>query len=136
MNRLTLIQQETVAALEYFGVDPAPDSVRSSGSGITFSFADSAEALEVLRNRTRFAKGPLGVLHGAVVGGLVTEYRSYRRDGLRSLHVVLGKRGVFADLDRFNPYQNPMDLLKHGFLELMPYLVRAAFGRRSARELE
>jgi hypothetical protein len=50
--------------------------------------------------------------------------------------VVLGKRGVFADLDRFNPYQNPWDLLKHGFLELMPYLLRAAFGRGPVNETD
>jgi hypothetical protein len=136
MNRLTRIQDQTVAALEYFGVEPAPDSVRGSGNGITFSFADREEALDALRNCTRFARGPLGILHGRVVGGVVTEFRSYRRDELHSLHVVLGKRGVFADLDRFNPYQNPWDLLKHGFLELMPYLLRVAFGRGPVNETD
>jgi len=134
MNPLTPAQKETVAALEVFGVDPAPDSVRGSGSGITFSFALREEALEVLRNRARFAQGPLGILHGGAVGGVVTEYRSYRRDEPHSLHVVLGKRSVFADLGRFNPYQNPMDLLRHGFLELMPYLLRVAFGRGPVSE--
>ena len=136
MNRLTRYQEETVVALQYFGVEPAPDSVRGSGSGITFSFADRQEALETLRNRVRFARGPLGILHSRAVGGVVTEFRSYRRDELQSLHVVLGKRGVFADLDRFNPYQNPWDLLKHGFLELMPYLLRVAFGRGPVNETD
>jgi hypothetical protein len=136
MNPLTHIQAQTVAALENFGVDPAPDSVRGSGSGITFSFAAREEALEALRNRARFARGPLGILHGGVVGGVVTEYRSYRRDERQSLHVVLGKRRVFADLDRFNPYQNPLDLLKHGFLELMPHLLRMAFGRGPVSQAE
>jgi len=129
MNRLTCIQERTVAALECFGVDPLPDSVRGSGNGITFSFADREEALQALRNRMRFARGPLGILHSRVVGGVVTEFRSYRRDQRHSLHVVVGKRGIFADLDRFNPYQNPLDLLKHGFLELAPHLLRVAFGR-------
>ena len=136
MNRLTPAQTETVTALEYFGVAPAPDSVCGSGNGITFSLADREEALAVLRNRARFAQGPLGILHGRAVGGLVTEYRSYRRDNLRSLHVVLGKGGVFADLDRFNPYQNPLDLLRHGFLELMPHLLRLAFGRGPVGEVD
>jgi len=136
MNRLTCIQERTIAALAYFGVEPAADSVRGSGNGITFSFADRAEALEALRNRTRFARGPLGILHGGAVGGVVTEYRSYRRDQLHSLHVVLGKRGIFADLDRFNPYQNPWDLLKHGFLELAPHLLRVALGRRPVSQTE
>src|ERR1019366_1829652 len=108
MNRLTRYQEETVAALEYFGIDPAPDSVRGSGSGITFSFADRQEALETLRNRVRFARGPLGILHSRAVGGVVTEFRSYRRDELHSLHVVLGQARRICGPGPVQPLSEPL----------------------------
>jgi hypothetical protein len=129
MHRLTRIQQETVNALVFFGAGPKPGSIRGFGNGITFQFADAAGALDSFRNRGRFAQGPLGILHGRAVGGVLTEYRSYRRGEPHSLHVVIGKARVFADLDRFNPYQHPADLIRHGFLELMPHLLRLALGR-------
>lgn len=91
-----------------------------------------------------FRQGPLGVLHGKQVGGLDTEFRSKRTGPEYSLHVVLGRGGlVFADLDRFNPYQNPTSLVLHGALELIPHLakkivsfssVRRAFRRVSQAE--
>jgi hypothetical protein len=130
MTSLSSIQRETVAALTHIRALPASGTVRGNGSGITFDFADAAGALQILRNRERFAQGRLGILHSRAVGGVLTEYRSYRRGERYSLHIVIGKTGrVFADLDRFNPYQNPLELLKHGILELMPHLLRLAFGR-------
>jgi len=136
MTGLNLTQRETVAALKYFRARPAPGSIRASGGGITFDFADAAEALGALRDRDIFARGPLGILHSRAVGGVLTEYRSYRRGEASSLHIVIGKKGrAFADLDRFNPYQNPLELLKHGLLELMPHLLRLAFGRAGSADI-
>ena len=127
MKRLSQIQHETVEALRRFGVAPHASSIRGSGAGVVFRFADPRDARRVLRQRTVFAEGPLGMLHGRDVGGLVTEFRSYRGWQRYSLHVVLGREGaVFADLDRFNPYQGVRHLLLHGMLELAPYLVRRA----------
>jgi hypothetical protein len=124
------------AALRRFGIAPEQSSIRVSGNGIVFRFPDPAAALYILRDRRRFRQGPLGILHGAQVGGLDTEFRSCRKGPEYSLHVVLGRTGlVYADLDRFNPYQNAAGLLAHGFLELAPHLLRTAlrFSGRMAR---
>jgi hypothetical protein len=134
MRRLTRKQHETVVALRAYGVLPVGESLRGSGSGIVFQFADPVEAMNVLRQRVLFAQGPLGILHSKVLGGVVTEYRSYRQRKRRpySLHVVIGKTGkVFADLDRFNPYQNIRHLIMHGVVEVAPFLLKVAIGRRS-----
>jgi hypothetical protein len=113
------------AALRRFGIAPEPVSIRASGNGIVFRFPDPTAARDVLRDRGRFRQGPLGILHGAQVEGLDTEFRSCRKGPEYSLHVVLGRTGlVYADLDRFNPYQNATGLLLHGLLELAPHLVR------------
>ena len=115
-----------VAALKKFGIAPEPASIGLSGEGIVFRFADPSRARRVLRDRRRFRQGPLGILHAAQVGGLETEFRSFRRGNDRSLHVVVGRSGlVFADLDRFNPYQNASSLVLHGVLELAPHLFRS-----------
>jgi hypothetical protein len=132
MRRLTVVQNQTVVALRAYGVLPAAGSLRGSGSGVVFEFADTAVAMGVLRQRGLFAQGPLGILHSKVLGGVVTEYRSYRRQQPYSLHVVIGKTGkIFADLDRFNPYQNVRHLLMHGVVEVVPHLLLLAVGRRS-----
>ncbi len=115
-----------VAALRRFGIGPETSTVRASGNGIVFRFPDPRRARRILHDRRRFRQGPLGILHSAQVGGLDTEFRSFRRRGELSLHVVLGRSGlVFADLDRYNPYQNASGLLLHGLFELAPHLFRA-----------
>src|ERR1017187_7028404 len=125
MHPLTRSQSDTVAALMQFGVVPMPDSIRASGPGITFAFAHPSHARQVLGDRAVFGQGRLGILHSRAVGGVLTEYRSYRTSEAPSLHVVIGKRGdAFADLDRFNPYQSPASLFLHGVLELAPHLAR------------
>jgi len=134
MRRLTRMQHDTVVALRAYGVLPASESLRGSGSGIVFQFANPVEAMNVLRQRGLFAQGPLGILHSKVLGGVVTEYRSYRQRKRRpySLHVVIGKTGkVFADIDRFNPYQNIHHLIMHGVMEVVPHLLLVALRRRS-----
>jgi hypothetical protein len=132
MRRLTEMQNATVVALRRYGVLPVAASVHGSGSGITFQFADPDGAMHILRQRGLFAQGPLGILHSKVLGGVVTEYRSYRKQRPYSLHVVIGKTGkVFADLDRFNPYQNLRQLIMHGVLEVAPHLLLLALRRRS-----
>ncbi len=134
MHPLTGKQSETLAALTQFGVVPVPDSVRGSGAGITFAFASPREARQILGDRNLFGQGRLGILHSRVVGGVVTEYRSYRTGEQYSLHVVIGRKGgVFADLDRFNPYQGPASLFLHGVLELAPHLARRLVVRSGLR---
>jgi hypothetical protein len=92
---------------------------------MTFRFASPHQARKELANRSLFAQGPLGILHAGEVGGVLTEYRSYRNGTRFSLHVVLGRSGlVYAEIDRFNPYQGATGLVLHGVLELFPYLVK------------
>src|SRR3954451_3495231 len=111
------------AALLAFTMHPAPLTVRQSGNGILFRFADPRHARGILENRRLFRQGPLGVLHSKQVGGLETEFRSNRKGPEFSLHIVVGRGGlIFADLDRFNPYQDLASLVLHGTLELFPHL--------------
>jgi hypothetical protein len=126
-----------VAYLRRFGIGPEATSIRASGNGILFRFPDPNRARRILRDRRRFREGPLGVLHSAQVGGLDTEYRSCRKSGEYSLHVVVGRTGLaFADLDRYNPYQNAKGLILHGALELAPHLFRTLWelARRGFRK--
>jgi hypothetical protein len=111
--------------LHRFGLTADAASVRQSGDGIVFRFRQPQHAARVLENSSLFARGRLGVLHGRQIGGLVCEYRSYTNGHGWSLHVVLGRSGTFADIDRFNPYQGPLQMLLHGVLELGPHVVRS-----------
>jgi hypothetical protein len=119
--------------LHRFGLAADPASVRPSGDGIVFRFREPQHAARVLENRSLFARGRLGVLHGRQLGGLICEYRSYTNGDGCSLHIVLGRSGAaFADIDRFNPYQGPVQMLLHGVLELGPHVVRSLRRRVAA----
>jgi hypothetical protein len=110
-------------ALHAFGIEPARDSVTLQGGVIKFKFAHPQMAHPALQNTSLFAEGPLGILHQRHVGKVATEYRSYRAGVGYSLHIVLGRDGsVCAHLDRYNPYEGPVDLALHGLFELLPYL--------------
>jgi hypothetical protein len=131
MRRSTELQKRTEDALADFGIPPDPISIQSVGAGMTFRFASPHQARKELANRSLFAQGPLGILHAGEVGGVLTEYRSYRNGTRFSLHVVLGRSGlVYAEIDRFNPYQGATGLVLHGVLELFPYLVKRLVGKR------
>ena len=131
MRRKTELQERTEGALAAFGIPPDPISIQNVGAGVTFRFASPLEARKKLENRSLFAQGPLGILHAGEVGGVLTEYRSYRNGTRFSLHVVLGRSGlVYAEIDRFNPYQGATGLVLHGVLELFPYLVKRLVGMR------
>jgi hypothetical protein len=131
MRRKTELQKRTEDALAAFGILPDPISIQSIGGGMTFRFAAPLEARKELENRSLFAQGPLGILHAGEVGGVLTEYRSFRNGTRFSLHVVLGRNGlVYAEIDRFNPYQGASGLVLHGVLEFFPYLVKRLVGVR------
>ncbi len=121
------MQQQVQSLLERFGIPAEPGSVFSSGRGIKFRFREATRAERILCDRRLFARGPLGILHARQVGGVRTEYRSYRAAGAYSLHIVLGRKDeAFADLDRFNPYQSPPPTSAPRVVELCPYLLRTA----------
>jgi hypothetical protein len=125
MRLKTEVRKRTEDALTAFGIHPDPISIQSTRGGMTFRFASPLEARKELENRSLFAQGRLGILHGGDVGGVLTEYRSYRNGTRYSLHVVLGRsRLVYAEIDRFNPYQGATGLVLHGVLELFPYLMK------------
>jgi hypothetical protein len=131
VHRETELQKRTEDALAAYGIPPDPTSIQSAGAGMVFRFASPLEARKELANRSLFAQGPLGILHGGEVGGVLTEYRSYRNGTRSSLHVVLGRSGlVYAEIDRFNPYQGATGLVLHGVLELFPYLMKRLVGMR------
>ena len=131
MRRKTELHKRTEEALAAFGIPPDPISIQSAGTGMTFRFASPHEARKELENRSLFAQGPLGILHAGEVGGVLTEYRSFRNGTRFSLHVVLGRSGLaYAEIDRFNPYQGVTGLVLHGVLELFPYLAKRLVGMR------
>lgn len=109
-----------------FGLAADPASVRTCGRGLVFRFREPEQAIRTLSNNVVFATGRLGILHGRQLGGVVSEYRSYTDGNGFSLHIVIGRNGqAFADIDRFNPYQGPVQLLLHGVLELCPYIFQS-----------
>src|SRR5262249_40939293 len=109
-----------------FGLAADPASVDTCGRGVVFRFREPEQAIRALRNSVVFASGRFGILHGRQLGGVISEYRSYTDGNGFSLHVVIGRNGkAFADVDRFNPYQGPVQLLLHGILELCPYIFQS-----------
>lgn len=130
MHRPSEVHERIDTLLRSFGIHPAPESVRRSGDGILFRFRRPREAQRILQDRSLFAQGRMGILHGREVDGVLTEFRSYGKESAHSLHVVIGRTGrVFADVDRFNPYQGVRHMVLHGALELIPHLAKRILGR-------
>ena len=94
VRRKNELHKRTEDALAAFGIPPDPISIQNAGAGMTFRFASPHQARKELENRSLFAQGPLGILHAGEVGGVLTEYRSYRNGTRFSLHVVLGRSGL------------------------------------------
>ena len=130
MHRASEVPETIATLLQSFGIRPQLESVRRSGRGITFRFHRPHEAQRILLNRCLFAQGSMGILHGREVGAVLTEFRSYRNGSLYSLHIVVGRNGrIFADVDRYNPYQGVRHMVLHGSLELLPHLAKRILRR-------
>jgi hypothetical protein len=129
MHRPSEVHDRIDTLLRSFGIHPEPKSVRRSGDGIIFRFHRPREAQKILQDRSLFAQGRMGILHDREVNGVLTEFRSYGKGSAHSLHVVIGRTGrVFADVDRFNPYQSVRHMVLHGALELLPHLAKRILG--------
>lgn len=73
-----------------------------------------------------FAKGALYGFHiNEVPGGNLTDIRSYTGtfgDGSLQIVVSANSLNFYADVDRFNPYQDLVKFFGHTFLEVLPGL--------------
>ena len=64
------------------------------------------------------------------VGAKLTDFRSYRGVlGKGSLQIVLDKETgrFYADCDKFNIYEDLVNIFGHSFGEVVPYFVRSSW---------
>ena len=111
-------------------------SIKTDGGGVVFEIpVDQRDALvSYLKTNGCFLSGSGYGYHKRQVRGpgperRYSDSRSVRSGGSTgSLQFVLGEIG-YADLDRYNPYQDVLNFFGHLFWEVAPY----EFGRRGAR---
>lgn len=78
--------------------------------------------VHVLRRNKRFTEGSLHGLH-VDVGKRRTDFRSERNSvGVGSLQIVVDLESgrFYADIDKWNPYQDAVNWLGHAFGEVLP----------------
>ncbi len=93
------------------------------------------DVLPLLTADVRFATGDLYQLHRDV-GDHLTEFRSYRGAlGSGSLQMVIDTRTgrFYADIDRFNPYADLVNILGHTFGEVLPHFFNHLFRRKQTK---
>ena len=96
-----------------------PGSLSWKGHGYTFAFNNQDAALSILQGPA-FASGFLGALHANDVGFPNQDYRSWTSPVTPfSLQVTWGSKAVWADIDRFNPY-DVAGWISHAILEVAP----------------
>jgi hypothetical protein len=89
--------------------------------GYTFRFMDPKNAIDVLAKNPLFASGFLGAFHIKDAGLGAWDYRSWTGAGLPySLQITTGDLGVWADLDRYNPYTG-LGFIQHAILAVVPW---------------
>jgi hypothetical protein len=101
----------------------APYLVDTDASEYAVSGRLRIEAVNVLRADARFASGLLYQLHKDV-GRNLTEFRAHPGEiGPGSLQIVIDKTTgrFYADLDRFNPYSDLVNVFGHTFGEVVPH---------------
>jgi hypothetical protein len=82
--------------------------------------------LDVLRQDPRFAEGPWHLLH-ADVGDPKTEFRAHPGEiGHGSLQIVINTHSgyFYADIDRFSPYTDVVNIGGHAFGEVVPNWIK------------
>lgn len=95
----------------------------------------NVEAVAVLDQDPRFARGPLHALH-ADVGEPRTEFRAHPGEvGDGSLQIVINTETgrFYADIDRFSPYTDVVNSAGHAFAEVLPNWLKK-IGRRLRRQ--
>jgi hypothetical protein len=98
-----------------------------NGHGFTGQL--SADVVNQLQSDGNFASGILYGFHiSEVPGGNLTDFRSYTGTfGDGSLQVVISGNSpynFYSDVDRFNPYQDLVNLFGHTFMEVLPGLFK------------
>jgi hypothetical protein len=99
------------------------DKSLNGGEGaFRFTFKKGSE--DTLASDPRFANGVLGLLHTGEVGSPNVDYRSWTSSlAPFSLQITSGRNGVYADIDRFNPYALA-GMIQHATLEVLPFWKR------------
>jgi hypothetical protein len=125
-------QQKVDAYLKAFGIWDfiEQSTMRWQGNGYTFRFANLRAATDYLKGNPDFASGFLGLLHVDVAGWPNIDFRSWNSDWAGgSLQVTVGGQGVWADVDRFNPY-SVVGFIEHGIFEVLPPIWKRIRGSR------
>jgi hypothetical protein len=84
------------------------------------------ELIDRLHHDPRFASGVFYGFHRDVGGDLI-DFRSYNGElGEGSLQLVIDRftGAIYADIDRFNPYQDVVRIFGHLFREVLPGFFR------------
>jgi hypothetical protein len=107
-----------------------------TGKSLTFEFdkAKRKEVFDILNNTKLFINGGSlgGFFHRKDVGGKPTLTIDLLRvpSGVSVFPVVVDTNTLkaYADIDRYNPYQDVANFLGHWFLEVVPWLAKRLFG--------
>jgi hypothetical protein len=122
---------DVLAQLEHAGLDLYILQTDHSEEG-ALKGRMSVRVLNLLDADPRFASGKLYQLHREV-GNDLTEYRAHPGElGEGSLQIVIDKKtGNFhADIDKYNPYSDVVNIFGHSFGEVLPNWVKKIFRRR------
>jgi hypothetical protein len=136
--------------LQQSGLDKLIDTkkVSKSGKGYILTFSDPDSVNTILGDKTVFAGGGSGgsqfhqkeLRENFGPGGTFADFRSLKNgpnplSKKRSLQVDTYTkdgtlRGGYVDTDRFSTKQNPGEAILHGTLEVAPYILKKAAGRK------
>jgi hypothetical protein len=115
------IDCEAFRQLEQAGYRPYLTACSANGTTL-FGTLD-VNAIERLTTDPRFANGVFYGYHRDV-GGDLTDFRSYRGAfGRGSLQLVVDRQTgqFYADIDKFNVYQDVVGFIGHAFGEVVPH---------------
>lgn len=122
-----VLASRALTALEAGGYLTFVRAISLSGHGWRGTF--DLGVLPRLRSDPRFASGCFYGLH-TDIGDDLCDFRSYNDTlGPGSLQLVIDQHtGRFwADVDRYNPYQDLVRFLGHAFGEVVPHFARKAW---------
>ena len=114
-------QDEVTSYLKGLGVWDHVIQEEWAGDGYRLTLDNVRTVSSQLANDPRFASGHLGLLHVGDVGFPNQDFRSLAfPTAPHSLQVTIGPDGrVWADVDRYNPYQTLASFMGHAFVEVL-----------------
>jgi len=141
-QELTIAYLKVAGLYQYIVTDDNGNPIfKDKGNGVIFDFKkeNKQEVKKILDNTTVFSSSNnslfnFGILHKKDVGGgPYTDYRSimgvFGKGFPGSLQIVINNNTLqaYADVDRFNPYQDLRGFFGHAFIELIPPKVKGFF---------